>query len=176
MTLTWFCLVQRFVLWKISMGLFYDWFLSRSTWSEWRSKRQRTWGNWRRASWISWRETRPERGGRKNSWRSWSRRSGWSNAGWLLSEKSTEQTGRVSCIRLVTFEERAWLCQNTVRWSNFDRLDSKMEVFLQSTEAIPCGHVLEWELTPENPPRTPCSWPPWPWFSCEKLLKIFEVS
>ncbi len=30
----------------------------------------------------------------------------------------------------------------TVRWSNFDRLDPKMEVFLQSTEATPCGHVL----------------------------------
>jgi hypothetical protein len=32
---------------------------------------------------------------------------------------------------------------NTVRWSNFDRLDPKMGVFLQSTEAIPCGHVFK---------------------------------
>ncbi len=37
-------------------------------------------------------------------------------------------------------------------WSNFDRLDPKMGVFLQSTEATPCGHVLKWKLTPENPP------------------------
>jgi hypothetical protein len=32
--------------------------------------------------------------------------------------------------------------RNTVRWSNFDRLDPKMGVFLQSTEATPCGHLL----------------------------------
>jgi hypothetical protein len=32
---------------------------------------------------------------------------------------------------------------STVRWSNFDRLDPKMGVFLQSTEATPCGHVLK---------------------------------
>ncbi len=31
---------------------------------------------------------------------------------------------------------------STVRWSNFDRLDPKMGVFLQSTEATPCGHLL----------------------------------
>jgi hypothetical protein len=41
---------------------------------------------------------------------------------------------------------------HTVRWSNFDRLDPKMGVFLQSTEATPCGHVLKWKLTPENLP------------------------
>ncbi len=39
----------------------------------------------------------------------------------------------------------------TVRWSNFDPLDPKIGVFLQSTEATPCGNVLEWKLTPENP-------------------------
>ncbi len=41
---------------------------------------------------------------------------------------------------------------STVRWSNFDRLDPKMGVFLQSTEATPCGHLLKGKLTPENPP------------------------
>ncbi len=41
---------------------------------------------------------------------------------------------------------------HTVRWSNLDRLDPKMGVFLQSTEATRCGHVLKWKLTPENPP------------------------
>ncbi len=30
-----------------------------------------------------------------------------------------------------------------VRWSNFDLRDPKMGVFLQSTEATPCGHLLE---------------------------------
>ncbi len=41
---------------------------------------------------------------------------------------------------------------DTVRWSNFARWDPKMGVFLQSTEATPCGPVLEWKLTPKNPP------------------------
>ncbi len=41
---------------------------------------------------------------------------------------------------------------DTVRWSNFDPLDPKMGVFLQSTQATPCGHVLKWKLNPENPP------------------------
>jgi hypothetical protein len=63
----------------------------------------------------------------------------------------------------------------TVRWSNFDCRDPKMGVFLQSTEATHCGHHLKWKLTPENPLRTPCSWPPWPLFSREKWLKIFKV-
>ncbi len=33
----------------------------------------------------------------------------------------------------------------TVRWSNFDHRDSgrSMGVFLQSTEATPCGHLLK---------------------------------
>jgi hypothetical protein len=26
-----------------------------------------------------------------------------------------------------------------------------MEFFLLSTEATPCGHLLKWKLTPENP-------------------------
>jgi hypothetical protein len=51
-----------------------------------------------------------------------------------------------------------------------------MGVFWKSTEATPCGHVLKQKLTPENPLQTPCSWPPWPWFSREKSLKIFKVS
>ncbi len=33
--------------------------------------------------------------------------------------------------------------KSTVRWSNFDRRDPKMGVFLQSTEAIPCVHLLK---------------------------------
>ncbi len=40
----------------------------------------------------------------------------------------------------------------TVRWSNFDRRDPKMEVFLQSTEATPWGYLLTWMLTPRKPP------------------------
>ncbi len=32
------------------------------------------------------------------------------------------------------------LREHTVRWSNFDSWDPKMGVFLQSTEATPCGH------------------------------------
>jgi hypothetical protein len=47
----------------------------------------------------------------------------------------------------------------TVRWSNFDRLDPKMGVFLQSTDATPCLHALKWKLTPKTPLRTPCPWP-----------------
>jgi phospholipid-translocating ATPase len=31
----------------------------------------------------------------------------------------------------------------TVWWSNFDRWNPKMGVFLQSTEATPCGHLLK---------------------------------
>jgi hypothetical protein len=42
--------------------------------------------------------------------------------------------------------------QHTIRWSNFDRWDPKIGVFLQSTEATPCGHPLKGKLTPENPP------------------------
>ncbi len=34
---------------------------------------------------------------------------------------------------------------------------------------------LNESLPPKNPLRTPCSWPPWPWFSREKSLKIFKV-
>ncbi len=33
--------------------------------------------------------------------------------------------------------------EDTVRWSNFDRRDPKMGVFLQSTEATSCGHLLK---------------------------------
>jgi hypothetical protein len=33
--------------------------------------------------------------------------------------------------------------KRTVRWSNFDRRDPKMGVFLQRTEATPCGHILK---------------------------------
>ncbi len=34
------------------------------------------------------------------------------------------------------------LIEGTVRWSNFDRKDPKMGVFMQSTEATSCGHLL----------------------------------
>jgi hypothetical protein len=64
---------------------------------------------------------------------------------------------------------------STVRWSNFDPRDPKMGVFLQSAEATPCGHLLKWRLTPRKPPCGHHSWPPWPWFSCEKPVKIFKV-
>ncbi len=64
----------------------------------------------------------------------------------------------------------------TVTWSYFDRRNTKMGVFLKSTETTPCRHLLKWKFTPRNPMRTPCSWPPWPWFFREKSLKIFKVS
>jgi hypothetical protein len=35
---------------------------------------------------------------------------------------------------------------------------------------------LNESLPPKTPLRTPCSWPPWSWFSREKSLKIFKVS
>ncbi len=40
----------------------------------------------------------------------------------------------------------------TVRWSNFDLRDPKMGVFLQSTEATPCEHLLKLKFTPKKPP------------------------
>ncbi len=33
--------------------------------------------------------------------------------------------------------------ESTVRWSNFDPRDPKMGVFLQNTEATPCGNLLK---------------------------------
>ncbi len=45
-----------------------------------------------------------------------------------------------------------YMHESTFRWSNFDRRDPKIGVFLQSTEATPCGHLLKCKLTPENPP------------------------
>ncbi len=53
--------------------------------------------------------------------------------------------------------------------------DPKMGVFLKSTEATPCGHLLTWKLIPKNPLADTKFWPPWPWFSHQKLLKIFKV-
>jgi hypothetical protein len=38
----------------------------------------------------------------------------------------------------------------------------------------PPADILNESIPPENPQRTPCSWPPWPWFSHEKVLKIFQ--
>ncbi len=40
----------------------------------------------------------------------------------------------------------------------------------------PADIFLNESFPPKTPLRTPCSWPPWPWFSREKSLKIFEVS
>jgi hypothetical protein len=39
----------------------------------------------------------------------------------------------------------------------------------------PADIVLNESLPPKTPLRTPFSWPPWPWFSREKSLKIFKV-
>ncbi len=39
----------------------------------------------------------------------------------------------------------------------------------------PADIFLDESLPPKTPLRTPDSWPPWPWFSREKLLKIFKV-
>ncbi len=64
----------------------------------------------------------------------------------------------------------------TVRWSNFDRWDPKMGVFWLSTEATPANIFLNERLPLKTPTRTPCSWPPWPWFTLEKSFKIFKVS
>ncbi len=58
-------------------------------------------------------------------------------------------------IYLIQFHSRRFYCLafiNTVKWSNFDRWDPKMGVFLQSTEATPCGHLQKWKLTPKNSP------------------------
>jgi hypothetical protein len=38
-----------------------------------------------------------------------------------------------------------------VRWPQFDHQDPKMGVFLKSKQASPCGHSLEWKLTPKTP-------------------------
>jgi hypothetical protein len=40
----------------------------------------------------------------------------------------------------------------------------------------PAVIFLNESLRPKTPLWTPCSWPPWPWFSREKWLKIFKVS
>jgi hypothetical protein len=55
--------------------------------------------------------------------------------GYVLAERRTGDT--VAKLGHVLFDE------NTVRWSNFDRWDPKMEVFLKSTEATPCEHLLK---------------------------------
>jgi hypothetical protein len=60
----------------------------------------------------------------------------------------------------------------TPRWSNFDRQNPKMGVFLQSTEATLADMVLNQSLPPKIPLRTPCSWPPWPWFSGGRFSKF----
>ncbi len=39
----------------------------------------------------------------------------------------------------------------------------------------PADILLNESLPPKTPLRTPCSWPPWPWFSREKWLNIFKV-
>jgi hypothetical protein len=39
----------------------------------------------------------------------------------------------------------------------------------------PADMFLNESLPPKTPLQTPCSLPPWPWFSCEKSLKIFKV-
>jgi hypothetical protein len=49
------------------------------------------------------------------------------------------------------FKPRFAFQQCTVRLSNLS-WDPKMGVFLQSTEATPCGHFLKWKLTPKKPP------------------------
>ncbi len=61
----------------------------------------------------------------------------------------------------------------TVRWSNFERLlGRKVGIFLKSTEATPCEHFSK---SKPIPLKTPCPCLPWPWFSHENSLKIFEV-
>jgi hypothetical protein len=40
----------------------------------------------------------------------------------------------------------------------------------------PADIFLNESLPKKTPLRTPCSWPPWPWFSREILLKILKVS
>ncbi len=51
--------------------------------------------------------------------------------------------------------EKKWANESkwsTIRWSNLDRRDPKMGVFLPRTETTPCGHLLKWKLTPQKPP------------------------
>jgi hypothetical protein len=46
-------------------------------------------------------------------------------------------------VRLFQTVVRCFIYLLTVRWFNFVRRDPKMGVFLQSTEATPCGHFLK---------------------------------
>jgi hypothetical protein len=63
----------------------------------------------------------------------------------------------------------------TVRWSNFDRQNPKMGFSCKVQRRLPADIFLNESLPLKTPLRTPCSWPPWPWFSREKSLKIFKV-
>ncbi len=62
----------------------------------------------------------------------------------------------------------------TVRWSNFDRWNPKMGVFLQGTEGTPCGHHLKWKLTPENPPADTMFMAAMAMVSLWKIVKDFQ--
>jgi hypothetical protein len=68
------------------------------------------------------------------------------------------------------------LLYSTVRWSNFDRRTQKWAFSCKVRRRPPAVIFLNESLPPKNPLWAPRSWPPWPWFSREKPLKIFKVS
>ncbi len=64
----------------------------------------------------------------------------------------------------------------TVWWSNFDPWNPKFEISCKVQRRPTADIILKESLPPKTPLWTPCSWPPWPWSSHEKLLKIFKIS
>jgi hypothetical protein len=60
-------------------------------------------------------------------------------------------------------------------WSDFEFWDPKNGDFLKTERTTSSRHCFKLEPTPHNPLRTPCPWPPWPWFPREKLLKFCKV-
>jgi hypothetical protein len=70
---------------------------------------------------------------------------------WANSIGAPSKKLKASIVNSQTLQQVLSSQIRTVRWSNFDPRDPKMGVFLQSTEATPCGHLLKKKLTPENP-------------------------
>jgi hypothetical protein len=48
---------------------------------------------------------------------------------------------KLECLSSSDSDDASMVC--TVRWSNLDRWDPKMGVFLRSAEATPCGHLFK---------------------------------
>jgi hypothetical protein len=73
--------------------------------------------------------------------------------------------------------QRPSLRLHTVRWSiTLIVWTQKWEFFCKVQRRPPADMFLNGSLPPKTSLRRQCSWPPWPWFSYEKSLKIFKVS